>query len=252
MTARPQRRPRSRSATLLEQAGLRGNLAADDLLEFFPDAALDALRRRGRPGGFRAPKERADADGEFRRFERFGEVIVCAGLEGFQFVLQARLRGHHQDGRGGKLRFAAQETRDLVAVHIGHHHVGDDYVGFQLVRFRQPIPPVFGEVHLALERFKGAGDQSVIEGFIVNEKHAGHSGSPYLFFISRSPVIAAFGKQSLSKTFGGPEIREAGGFRVEAVNQGAGVGQVFAGGQLLNREGGGGQGAGVEIQRHPF
>jgi len=48
MTARPQRRPRSRSATLLEQAGLRGNLSAGDPLEYFPDAALDALRRRGR------------------------------------------------------------------------------------------------------------------------------------------------------------------------------------------------------------
>jgi len=61
-----------------------------------PPADRDRGSGRCLPGG--PPGERADAGEEFVYAERFGDVVVGAGVEGGDLVAAARPAGEHDDG----------------------------------------------------------------------------------------------------------------------------------------------------------
>jgi hypothetical protein len=61
------------------------------------------------PGG--PPGDRADAGEEFVYAERFGDVVVGAGVEGGDLVAAARPAGEHDDGHPHQ--FLAQRLRSI-------------------------------------------------------------------------------------------------------------------------------------------
>ena len=75
----------------------------------------------GLPGG--PPGDRADAGKELVYAERFGDVVVGAGVEGGDLVAAARPAGQHDDGHRGP---AAQTVNDVETVQVGQAEVEHD------------------------------------------------------------------------------------------------------------------------------
>ncbi len=71
-----------------------------------------------------AAKKGAQAGEEFAEFEGLGEVIVGAGIEAFDAVVNAVFRGEHQNGSA--LAAGANGFADGETVHAGDHDVEDD------------------------------------------------------------------------------------------------------------------------------
>ena len=69
------------------------------------------------------PGDRADAGEEFVYAERFGDVVVGAGVEGDDLVAAARPAGEHDDGHSGP---AAQSVDDIETVQVGQAEVEHD------------------------------------------------------------------------------------------------------------------------------
>src|SRR6185295_3428864 len=77
-------------------------------------------------GGLGAAGDGADAGEQFVDAERFGDVVVGAGVERGDLVGAAGAAGQHDDGDGGP---AAEAADDLGALHVGQAEVEDDEVG---------------------------------------------------------------------------------------------------------------------------
>ena len=76
--------------------------------------------------------------------ERFGEVVVGAGVERFGFVEFAVLGGEHQDR--GPVALLAQASAHLEAVDLGQHDVEHDRVVRVLGRQPETLLAVEGVV----------------------------------------------------------------------------------------------------------
>ena len=168
MTARPQRHPRSRSAALLKQAGLRGNLAADDLLEFFPDAALDpdeqdASRDRAADPVYEAtprPDEsrRASDDPVSLYLKEMSRVPLLSLEE--EFELAARIE-------------KARNARKKLEIQ-----------GAQAVEQRRKIEPILADGQQARESLIKANTRLVVS---VAKRYIGH-GIPFLDLIQEGNI----------------------------------------------------------------
>ena len=79
----------------------------------------------GLPDG--PPGDRTDAGKELIDAERFGDVVVGAGVEGSDLVAAARTAGQHDDGHGGP---AAQTVNDVETVQVRQPEV--EYDEFRL------------------------------------------------------------------------------------------------------------------------
>ena len=83
-------------------------------------------RRWGGVGGGDAAGGGADAGEQFVDVERFGDVVVGAGVEGVDLVVAVGPAGEHDDGYRGP---GAQGPDDVDAVDVGQSEVEDDEVG---------------------------------------------------------------------------------------------------------------------------
>jgi hypothetical protein len=79
----------------------------------------------------RAPQHGPDAGGQLVGGERFGHVVVEAGLEPLDNVVLTLAGGEHDDGEGSKVGVpAAPDTPDeLEAVRTGHQAICDEEIG---------------------------------------------------------------------------------------------------------------------------
>jgi hypothetical protein len=101
-----------------------------------------------------AAEQGADSREQLLERERLRQVVVRAGIEALDPVLDLRPRREHQDGQAAAS--PADRAADLEAVHARHQDVEDDRVRLGLgLEARQRIAAVLGEldlVPLELER----------------------------------------------------------------------------------------------------
>src|SRR5262249_34865381 len=98
----------------------------------------------------RAAQQRPDAGEQLVEVERLDHVVVRAGVEPGDAVLDRVARGQHQDRYVGGA--GAQPTADLDAVEPGQHHVEHDQVGQPIARRGERVRSVLGGLDLvALE-----------------------------------------------------------------------------------------------------
>ena len=72
------------------------------------------------------PEQRVDAGQQFARVERLRQVIVGAGVQALDPILELALGGQHQDRRRAAL--SPNLTGQVVAVELRHHDVQDQQV----------------------------------------------------------------------------------------------------------------------------
>ena len=127
---------------------IQGGVAVDQLIHL---AAL-------------TPQQGVDAGQQLAHVEGLGEVIVGAGVEPFDPILQTGLGRQHQN-RGAE-PLGAHLPRHLVAVEPGHHHVQDQQIvdaKLRIVRAGLPVIDGFHLKALALQHGpKGIGQQLFI------------------------------------------------------------------------------------------
>jgi len=103
---------------------LKSLLAAPDMEG--EGAEADGLARRlGRPRLGRALEDVADAQQQFARLERLGQIVVGADLQPPDPVGGMALGGQHQDGDVGG---GPDRLGEIEAVLAGHHHVEDQAI----------------------------------------------------------------------------------------------------------------------------
>ena len=130
-----------------------------------PDPALGAVEGEDaahrRPGQQRVARREAgqqalDPGQQLGRVERLDEVVVGAGPQPADLLLDLALGGEHDDRDvGGAALLAADLGRDLVAVELGQHDVEQDEVGRLGAPQAEPFRAVAGDddvVALLLER----------------------------------------------------------------------------------------------------
>jgi hypothetical protein len=97
-----------------------------------------------RPLELAASSERTKARQQLREGERLDEVVVCAGIEPGDPVLDGVARGQHQDGYPYPAR--AQAAAGLEAAHPRQHHVEHDHVVVMRSRHPEGVLPAAGDV----------------------------------------------------------------------------------------------------------
>ena len=104
-----------------------------------------------RPAGVDAAQQRAQPRVELAQRERLDEVVVGAGVEAVDAVVDRVARGEHQHRRA--VARGAQPPADLEAVDARHHDVEHDRVDDALGERVERLLAVLGELHVvALER----------------------------------------------------------------------------------------------------
>ena len=96
------------------------------------------------------------------------KVIVRPCLECLKLILQAGLRGQDQNGSPCELRFAAQDTGQFIAADIGHHHIGNNCIGFRRPCQRNALISVRCKFQLRAERRQCAGHKVMIDRFVID------------------------------------------------------------------------------------
>ena len=81
---------------------------------------LDRIRRTFQHG--------LDARNQFTRTNRFGDVIVGPGPEGFHLAIGLRPGGEHDDRHVRHARIGLDMPADFIAVHLRHHDIQNDQV----------------------------------------------------------------------------------------------------------------------------
>ena len=74
--------------------------------------------------------------------EGLGEVIIRPAIAAFLLVFVGKPGCQHDDRNVGGSRIGFDPPAEFVAVHVGHHHIGEHDVGtkgFHLVQRRLPV-----------------------------------------------------------------------------------------------------------------
>src|SRR6478609_4916540 len=142
--------------------------AAPDLVAVLVESQVtdDEHGVGGRHGDRRATHERSDAGDDLLEGERLGDVVVAAGGQTRDAVLDGVLGGEEEDGHVAVVGTHAPEH--LEPVEVGKHHVEHDRVGVELTGrahglhagaggshlpplVTQGHPEQLGEVHLVVD-----------------------------------------------------------------------------------------------------
>ena len=109
---------------------------------------------------------------------RFGDVVVGAGVERLDFGFFLALHREHDDGQSG---FRAQLAAQLNAAHVGHGNVSDHQVGLPLSRRSQAAVAIVGGADFVAAAGQGGAQDArdlrlVIhhqDAFLVRHKKSG-------------------------------------------------------------------------------
>ena len=106
-----------------------------------------------RASGFGKPAiQRFHPRHQFRRAERFCNVIVCTVLQSADFFRFLGARGEHNNAHG--FAFFAQAAAHLEPVDAGKHHVQQYEVVGRFVHFLKALRPVRRDVCLKIRNFQ--------------------------------------------------------------------------------------------------
>jgi hypothetical protein len=117
-----------------------------------------------------ARQQGADVGLQFGRMGRLGQVVVRARLEAGDLVVELGLGREHQDGRRLGDRVLAQPARDLVPIHIGHHHIEQNDVRLFLKGLCQALFPVRGRANLIALSLQHQSHQTQGVNVVVNDQ----------------------------------------------------------------------------------
>jgi hypothetical protein len=92
-----------------------------------------------------APQQRLDARQQLGERERLHEVVVAAGAQALDSVVDRAQRAQHQHRRGDSV--LAQRLHHREAVHVGQHAVDDQQVRAGLPRRGEAIAAVGAVLH---------------------------------------------------------------------------------------------------------
>ena len=81
---------------------------------------------------------------ELLEAERLRQIVVGAEAEALDAILLAAERGQKDHRHERQLGARAQRAHQRPAVELGHHHVGDDEIGPELIGAHQPLFAVAG------------------------------------------------------------------------------------------------------------
>lgn len=130
--------------------------------------------RRGRRQPGRAAQHRPHTQGQLARAERFGQVVVGAGLQPRDAVVLLAERGQ-QDHRQPVITVFAQLAAQRQPVGPGHHHV--EHRDVELLGLQQPqrLRAVVRDGHVEPVTFEVAADDVADDGVVVGDQDTGHS-----------------------------------------------------------------------------
>ena len=118
----------------------------------------------------------ADGDGsrhdtlKRRQLEGLGDIIESATAQKAPSKILISEAGQHDDGYGRVDR--EQAIQYLIAGHIGHDYVQQDYVGPYSGRLNQRVSPVVGDGHVVAERGEMLVNDPSDAAVIVHDEHA--------------------------------------------------------------------------------
>jgi len=136
-------------------------------------ADVDGVAERGL-GGVLAAELGADAGFELLNVERFGYIIVGAGVEGGDLGSFLLADGEDDDGGVGD---GADLAAELDAAHLGHGEVGDDEVGLPLAEEDEAVETVGGGADVVALGAEGGLEGAEDLGLVVDEQDAGFLGA---------------------------------------------------------------------------
>ena len=129
-----------------------------------------ADREHRRPLGRAAPGERPQPGEQLGERERLRQVVVGAGVEAADAILDRVARGQHQHRRPDAVR--AQPAADLDAVHAGEHQVEHDRVVLGRARHPQRVFAGAGDVGGVRLLDEPAPQQRRELGLVLDDQHA--------------------------------------------------------------------------------
>ena len=156
----------SSSANSFVESGISA-VAAPDSVGGRIEAQVADLEH-GRTLAVAAARERAQAREQLGERERLDEVVVGAGVEARDAVVDGVARREHQHGRPDTAR--AQAATGLEAVDPRQHHVQDDRVVVGALRHPERLFPVLGDVHRKSLLGQAASDQARHPEFILDNE----------------------------------------------------------------------------------
>ncbi len=139
-----------------------------------------------------AADQRAHARFEFADFERLDQIIVRAGIQAGEFVVERVARGEHQHGRGF-LHFAAQPAADFEAIHTGQHEIENDHVVAVRLGQMQAGNAVAGVVEAVAAAFEEFADHLGNAAIVFHQQD--QSGLFFALF-HRCPPLFTFVKSA--------------------------------------------------------
>jgi hypothetical protein len=120
------------------------------------------------------------------RIEGLLQDVCHAELPGISFRLLRRCGGHHHDGNRGRPGPGPQVTDELDAVHLGHHHIGQDDVRLDCGQARQRLAAVGGLVDAESRLLEHAGVEAAEIAGIFDDEYS-HDTVTAGFFVTHLP-----------------------------------------------------------------
>ena len=119
-----------------------------------------------------APQQRPDAQQHLRHVHRLDHVIIRARVEAVLLVRDRFLCGDHQ--YGNVVSAVAKLPRQLIAVQIRHHHVGDQQMDRLLQEQIQRLLAVLGFQHMVARLRQMQGHQLSQVFMVVRDQNRNH------------------------------------------------------------------------------
>jgi hypothetical protein len=123
-----------------------------------------------------AAQHRPDAGQEFLDAERFGDVVIGAGVEGVDLLPAVQAAGQDDDRYRGP---GAQLADDLDAVEVGQAEVEHDQVGVLAGGGVQGLHAVAGGDDLVLAGVQVDPQRPQDLRFVVDDEQPGHRPTPF-------------------------------------------------------------------------
>ena len=128
---------------------------------------------RPRLGRLGAAQQRPQPRLELLQRERLDEVVVGAGVQAGDAIVDGVARGQHQHRRA--IAGVAQAPADLEAVDPGHRDVEHDRVVARVGQAIQRLAAVGRELDLIAVQAQRAIQRGPHRGLVVDDQHARHS-----------------------------------------------------------------------------
>jgi hypothetical protein len=115
-------------------------------------------------------QHRREARLQLGEVDRFGDVVVGAGVQPFDLVFGRVERGLHDDRNERQRRIGLHTLRHFDAVHLGHHDVEQHEVGRRFFDLFQRFRSVAGAVGGVAPRLETGAQQLDVVLMIVDDQ----------------------------------------------------------------------------------